>query len=287
MSTDIITIIGVIFFIGFIAWISNRESIRSKEHVKKSEAILGYSKSFLDKNLMIVNRSKISELEQKAQFGEISRGIIHDMISPLSSMSMYVERMSEKSGSSINETRDMLNKTVTASQRMQSYMESIRHGLSCDKTTNKIENVNITKEIKIVQDLLAYKARMAGVKFIMKCHKICVQTKPIYIHQIVLNLTSNAIEAFENSASNKENIIAISVKKIDQSKIFIEIADNGCGIKEEDKILILSDNFSRKGSMRGIGLMTVKRIVEQELHGSISYKSEVGKGSRFNFTFSS
>ena len=278
------------FFIGFIVWISNRELIKSREHTKKSEAILGSGKSFSYKNLMVVNRSEISELEQKAQFGEISKGIIHDMISPLSSISMYVAEIGDKGGSSIKETKDMLNKTVTASQRMQSYMESVRHGLSSDKTTNKIENVDMAQEIKIIQDLLAYKARMAGVKFTVKCNKIYMQAKPIHIHQILLNLTSNAIEAFgdhksfddhEASQLNKKKLITLSVKKARSSHVIIKISDNGCGIKDEDKTFILSDNFSRKGSMRGLGLMTVKRIVEQELHGSISFESEVGKGTTF------
>jgi len=314
MILDFITIIGVAILVGFITWLANREIIKSKEYIKKSDKALQANEHLFYTDNIVVNRAKISKLENEARFGELSKGIVHDMLSPLSSISMYINHISNSPKYNLvdnhqtKETLEMLNKTVLASQRMQSYMESVRHGLINKNTQDIIEKVNIVHEINTVKDLVAYKARMADVKINIEIigdkvisHKsgdhmkgntdslFSIQTQSIYIHQVLLNLVSNSIEAFDDSP--KEKIIIISLERTaisDKSKsvkkndtILVRVTDNGRGITEEDKISLFSNHFSRKGSNRGIGLMTVKRIIEQELGGKISFESEVGIGSTF------
>ena len=62
----------------------------------------------------------------------------------------------------------------------------------------------------------------------------------------------------------------------------IEVADNGMGIREEDRKRIFEPFFQAQDNKpgTGIGLNIVKNIVEQH-HGTISVASEVGKGSVF------
>lgn len=107
------------------------------------------------------------------------------------------------------------------------------------------------------------------------------------LHQIILNLMSNAIK-FTN-----EGTITIAVDKIAESKkdvtIEFAISDSGIGIAQS-KIKSVFENFQQatSGTSRlyggtGLGLAIVKKLVEKQ-GGTIQVKSEIGVGSTFSFS---
>ena len=69
----------------------------------------------------------------------------------------------------------------------------------------------------------------------------------------------------------------------------IAVADNGMGIKPEDQQLVFEEfrqagrDHLKKAEGTGLGLALTKRFVEMH-EGTITLKSEVGKGSTFTFT---
>lgn len=98
--------------------------------------------------------------------------------------------------------------------------------------------------------------------------------------RILLNLLSNATKF---TPEGKPIIVTLS--SIDD-KICVEVKDKGIGIPE-DKANIIFERFgqvdsslSRQAEGAGIGLSLVKKFIEA-LGGSISVKSELGKGSTF------
>ncbi len=65
----------------------------------------------------------------------------------------------------------------------------------------------------------------------------------------------------------------------------IEISDNGMGMKPEDKNKIFAPFFTTKSSYKsgtGIGMYVVKRMVEENHKGKISFSSEYGEGTKFS-----
>jgi len=109
---------------------------------------------------------------------------------------------------------------------------------------------------------------------------------PVRLHQIVLNLVSNAVK-FTNKGK-----IAVSVKLLgeDETKATIEflVKDTGIGIAES-KLAKIFENFQQasSGTSRlyggtGLGLAIVKQLVEAQ-DGSISVKSKINEGSTFGF----
>ncbi|MBU3914448.1 PAS domain S-box protein, partial [bacterium] len=113
-------------------------------------------------------------------------------------------------------------------------------------------------------------------------HYVLVDKK--IIRQILMNLLSNAIKY-----NRAEGNVTLSCKIVDQNFAQIEVLDTGYGIAKEN-MSKLFDPFCRLGAESkdiegtGIGLTITKRLVEQ-LGGSISVKSEVGKGTSFFVTF--
>ncbi len=112
---------------------------------------------------------------------------------------------------------------------------------------------------------------------------------PVRLHQIILNLVSNAVK-FTTTGK-----ITVSVRLLneDKDKATIEFAvtDTGIGI-QEDKIAKIFENFQQASSRTsrlyggtGLGLSIVKQLVEPQ-GGSISVKSKIDEGSTFSFILS-
>ena len=67
------------------------------------------------------------------------------------------------------------------------------------------------------------------------------------------------------------------------NKTVIEVQDNGVGVKEEDKHKIFAPFFTTKSSYKsgsGIGMYVVKRMIEENHNGKISFESEHMKGTK-------
>jgi PAS domain S-box-containing protein len=109
---------------------------------------------------------------------------------------------------------------------------------------------------------------------------------PVRLHQIILNLISNAVKFTAHGH------IKVCVKMLheDAKKVTIEFAihDTGIGISA-DKIATIFDNFQQAAQDTprlyggtGLGLAIVKQLVEPQ-GGTITVKSKITEGSVFSF----
>ncbi len=109
---------------------------------------------------------------------------------------------------------------------------------------------------------------------------------PVRLHQIILNLVSNAVKF---TAKGK---ITVRVHLLDENKeeasIEFSVTDTGIGISEH-KIARIFEDFQQatSGTSRlyggtGLGLAIVKQLVEAQ-KGSINVKSKINEGSTFSF----
>jgi PAS domain S-box-containing protein len=112
---------------------------------------------------------------------------------------------------------------------------------------------------------------------------------PVRLHQIILNLVSNAVKFTKAGAIT----VGVAVLSEDDQQVVIEfsVADTGIGITE-DKMARIFENFqqatsdtSRLFGGTGLGLAIVKQLVEAQ-GGSISVKSKIEQGSDFSFQLS-
>ncbi|MGH7600382.1 MAG: sensor histidine kinase [bacterium] len=96
------------------------------------------------------------------------------------------------------------------------------------------------------------------------------------IKRLLNNLLKNALEA---TPPNKRCEVRI-VTRHQNERAFLEITDNGPGLVPEVQQHLFEPNFTTKREGSGLGLVMVKRIVEEH-GGSIEVESEAGKGTRF------
>ncbi|HLF45485.1 MAG TPA: ATP-binding protein [Chitinophagaceae bacterium] len=110
---------------------------------------------------------------------------------------------------------------------------------------------------------------------------------PVRLHQIILNLISNAVKF----TSKGKITVSIRLLSEDEKIVTLEfvVADTGIGIAE-DKMDRIFENFQQASSRTsrlyggtGLGLSIVKQLVEPQ-GGSIQVKSKIDEGSVFSFT---
>src|SRR5690606_15451257 len=95
----------------------------------------------------------------------------------------------------------------------------------------------------------------------------------------LLNIIINAIEAIDNV--NGELMIALIPNEESYS---LEIADNGCGIPQENLSKLFEPYFTSKRNGIGLGLASTLNIVQAH-NAAIEVKSTVGQGTTFIITF--
>jgi signal transduction histidine kinase len=103
------------------------------------------------------------------------------------------------------------------------------------------------------------------------------------LNQVFLNLIVNATHAIQDSHHDAiSGRITVSTRALDRV-VEIVIADNGCGIAQENLDKIFDPFFTTKAVGRGTGqgLPIARSIVVDKHAGDIRVESEVGVGTRF------
>ena len=112
---------------------------------------------------------------------------------------------------------------------------------------------------------------------------IPVSGDALRLKQVFMNLIDNAIKY--NKPGGEVSISA----RVDDTKVVIEVKDNGIGISQADRQRVFERFYrvdksrSRAQGGSGLGLAIVKKIVEEH-GGAVSVESSLGEGSTFRVT---
>lgn len=275
----------LIMIIALISWLFCKEINKSLRRAQQSEKLLKKERDDLEitvarrtKELLAAEAEKITQLYRLAEFGRLSSGIFHDLINPLSAVSLNLEQIQTETDDKILSAKSYLSQALTATHKMENLISSIKKQISRETV---LAPFSLNQEISQSLEILAYKARRADVK-------ICFAPEATYqligdalkFGQIINNLVANAIDACETSAKKEIEIALTSTPE----KIMINLQDSGVGISPDNQANIFKPFFSTKKLAQqgfGIGLAMTKEIIEHDFKGTIHLKSELGQGTLF------
>lgn len=136
---------------------------------------------------------------------------------------------------------------------------------------------------EIVTDVLSFVAVQKRYKGItvnsdLDTHLSPILFDPDQVAQVLLNLLNNAADAISASPCDDG---AITVRtRLDGAWVVLEVEDNGPGVPEALRDVLLQKSHTTKKHGHGFGLVTCKKIMESH-GGSIQLVSETGKGTTF------
>jgi signal transduction histidine kinase len=281
-----VVIFSVLYFLLMIvAWLYNREIERSMRRVKNSEQALKEERDSLE--IKVIERTdelrrtqleKVQQLNRLAELGQLSSGLFHDLLNLLNALSLRVD----------NETDPSLASAFDTTKQIESFIQAVRKQIG---GANTRELFSLPQGIHHVIQLVNYKANKEHVRIIFQFDPhadIVYLGVPFKFQEIIINLLLNAIESFEGlSLSNQRaRIITITLEE-DGGLVTLRVEDNRCGMTPEVRARIFEPFFTTKGSSKGIGigLPTIKKIIEENLSGTIAVESEPRKGTIFIITF--
>ena len=286
--SDIIMSSVILFIIAIVSWLFNHDLEKSLKRAKESEAALKAERDNLEirvaektQELKRAQAKEIAQVYRFAEFGKLSSGLFHDLVNPLTTVMLNVKKIEEdsKNHPEFNFITSDLEQVSKASERMKEFINSVRKQIS---PQGKSENFCLNQEVEEAIQVLNYKSKKDKIQIIFYADKkIVINGDPIKFNQIVTNLISNAIDAFDNfSRATKEIIINL---KQETDSIELEITDNGKGIPDNDIDKIFEPFFTTKAENHslGLGLPLIKKMVEEDFSGKINVSSQIDNGTNF------
>jgi two-component system, NtrC family, sensor kinase len=144
----------------------------------------------------------------------------------------------------------------------------------------RLEPVNPRQLIEECVELIAPSANEKGAMVVADVEKDhpAVPLDPDGIHQVIMNLLSNALDAVEPQVGL---IRVVCRYDGDNRQMILEVIDNGAGVEPSMMGHLFELFHSTKGNRgTGIGLAVTKKIVDEH-EGAISVKSAPGEGTTF------
>ena len=236
--------------------------------------------SKLEKQVKEANKAN----EAKSNFLSV---ISHEIRTPLNAIIGFVKRLKdiEKDKTKLNylETVDKSSSILLNVMNDLIDMSKIESG----KLVLEFCEFNIIQELTTTYDLFKHVAEEKGINMMFTLSpttpKYIISDK-LRIKQIIANLLSNAIK-FTDKGKNVEFNISFD---IDSESLYVEVVDEGIGIKEENlprivEEFVQADNSTaRKYGGSGLGLAIVNKLLKL-LKSHLSVKSKIGHGTTMSF----
>jgi signal transduction histidine kinase len=208
--------------------------------------------------------------ERLTTIGRLLSGIIHDMKTPLTVISGYVQLMqTEKDKKKRDEYAESVLKQFDHISAMQREVLEFSRG----ERTVLLRRVYLTKFFQEVREQLEPQMTRFGIELVIDIQdKGTARFDEGKMLRVVHNLARNAMEAMADTGG-KFTIKVTRVKKNDEEELVILFSDTGPGIpKDIEHRVFLSFVTSGKKGGTGLGLAIVKKIAEEH-GGTISVKS--------------
>ena len=222
-----------------------------------------------------LHNTQMSRAEHLATIGELAAGLAHEIRNPLAGLAgvMDIVRRDLPASSPVREVLSDAREEVTRINRtLNDLLETAR-----PRTPSvQLADLNATVEHAVIFARQNALLKPIHIDLEKTAHRLLVEHDTSQIHQVLLNLTLNAIQAIENG----EGLVRVTVAERNGASAVVTITDTGRGISPEDLPSIFRPFFTTKGHGTGLGLPLAKRIVEDH-GGHINVESAVDRGSTF------
>ena len=219
--------------------------------------ILKNEKELREKDILLIQNSKM------AAMGEMIDNIAHQWKQPLNIISMSSGLLKLNQGddkfSSEEEIESALTNIDKAVKHLTSTIDDFRNFFNPDKTKKEFLLSNCVNRVSI---LLKYKLQNKEIQIIKEFEDLQIFGVENELVQVLMNLISNSIDAFEEIKEEEKYIFIDSYKE--DNHIIIAIKDNAGGILEDIIEKVFESRFTTKeeGKGTGIGLYMCKNIIE-------------------------
>ncbi len=232
---------------------------------------------------------RLREFQKMQALGTLAGGIAHDFNNILGGIIGYAE-LALSSAKNPQQAQSYIERIRDSSYRARDLVKQIL-SFSSGRAVER-ENVMLSWIVREVLQLLRASIPAAiQVELREEDRDLMVSANATQIHQVVLNICTNAAHAMRGGGQIKIQLEKVPVDQVISRKIaelsmcdyaLVRITDNGHGMSPEIMARIFEPYFTTKpaGEGSGLGLAVAHGIIANH-GGAISVQSELGAGSTF------
>lgn len=220
--------------------------------------------------------------ERLATIGATAAKIGHELGNPLNGMSLTIQLLEQRLGRQAAPMDSQVTSTISRLKReiarLNLLLLDFRALSRRDKYDLRRTNIRDVVTEALEMELAHFNELGIQVQCDFQADLGTITIDADKMKQVILNLAKNGADAMEGGGK-------LTIKaSASASGVVLEISDTGVGISPD--VDIFEPFFTTKPSGTGIGLTIVRQIVHAH-GGTITYQSELGKGTNFFITIPS
>jgi two-component system, NtrC family, sensor histidine kinase PilS len=266
-----------------ISYLLNQEADAKKNLEQQVE---GYVCVFEDRTEIHKMEEKMKQSEQLAAVGKFSAGLAHEIRNPLASLSGSIQVLKETLETDEQQQR-LMNIVLKETERVNDIVtDFLSYSQPRKSKPTVIDLTQLLQDIIILMKNSNEYDPSINIQLVAPPDHIIIQSEEAQIKQMIWNLCINGIQAMDKSGN-----LTMTIKKVkgykhkkfetDRRGVVIIVEDQGRGIPLEEQETIFDPFFTTREEGVGLGLPTVKQIVER-FAGYIGVESELGRGTCFD-----
>lgn len=234
----------------------------------------------LGKLLLIRDISELKSLKREvhrnqrlAALGSLAGGLAHEIRNPLSSIKGFATFFKERHGEN-QKDRQVAEVMIQEVDRLNRVVRQLGDFARPVKPARR--RLNLRPIVTGALSLIDRQAQQAGVSIHAQLppQKIEAHVDPDQLHQVLLNLFLNSLEATD--AGGRLTVTLDASTGADFCEILV--ADTGRGIAPEKISQVFDPYFTTKTTGTGLGLAIARNIIEAH-DGEITIESTAGQGT--------
>ncbi len=212
--------------------------------------------------------------EKLASIGLLSAGVAHEINTPLTGISSYVQMLQKKLGDT--HYAQILEKIEAQTDRVGRIIKSLLN-FARNPGDASFQRVDLKENLEEIISLIEYKLKTMRIDLELALAKIpAIYAQGERLQQVFINIILNALDAMPDGGR-----LRIELSREGQEAV-VKIADTGAGIKPEHLARIFDPFFTTKGVGKGTGLgLSISYAIIKEHEGWIHVASETGRGTTF------
>ncbi len=215
--------------------------------------------------------------EKLASIGLLSAGVAHEINTPLTGISSYIQMLQKK----LTDTHyaQILGKVEAQTDRVARIIKNLL-AFARSPSEASFQRVDIKQSVEEILSLIDYKLKNMNIRLALELDPV----PPVYaqgerLQQVFINIILNALDAMPGGGELRIRL------SLENEAAVVRISDTGTGIKPEHLSRIFDPFFTTKGVGKGTGLgLSISYAIVKEHDGRIDVQSEVGRGSTFTIT---
>lgn len=224
-----------------------------------------------------LHRTQMSRAEHFATLGELATGLAHEIRNPLAGIAGVIEivgRDLPATSPARAVVKDVREEIAQINRILTDLLGTARPRASEMRSSD----LNTTVEHAVMLVRQQVMSKPIKIEFAPSAEPMEVDHDSDQMHQVLLNLLLNAVQAIEGPGQVRVGVLA----KSEDEDATVTVSDTGRGIPAENLPNIFRPFYTTKGNGTGLGLSLARRIVEEH-HGRIEVESS-GKGTTFSVT---